>query len=135
MRIAYTFPPNYAEICRRIPAVKLRPTIIFTYGDTLYNPGRGLIPDHLMAHEETHAREQAEMGIDEWWDQYLASPQFRLEQELKAYRVQYRVAAALPRHMRKTLLLKISADLGGPMYGKIVDKEQARKLITGGAQL
>jgi hypothetical protein len=136
MRIVKSFPPNYAEIIKAIPGVKLNPNIIFTYGETLYVPSGNDIPDHLMAHEMTHTLQQDKLGIDEWWAEYLVNPRFRLEQELQAYRAQYKVLLHKhPRHVRKFVLLKISADLAGSMYGKIVDKDQARKLITGGAQL
>lgn len=132
MKIAYTYPPNYAEICRRIPGVKLKRSIIFTYGDTIYNPGRGSLPDHLLAHEEIHSAEQVKMGVVEWWDNYLSSPAFRLDEELKAYREQYRVLGRYNAKLRKAVLFKISADLAGAMYGKIVSKDEARKLITEG---
>lgn len=136
MNIVKAYPPNYDQITAAIPAVRKNPGIIFTYGDTLYVPSGVDIPDHLMAHEMTHTLQQDAIGIAAWWDQYLVDPQFRLEQELAAYQSQYKVLLHKhPRHVRKFVLMKISADLGGSMYGKIVDKEQARKLITGGAQL
>ncbi len=133
MKVAYTYPPNYAEICRSIPAVKLKRNIIFTYGDTIYNPGRAGLPDHLMAHEEIHSAEQTKMGVTDWWDNYLSSPAFRLDEELKAYRQQYRVLARYGAKLRKAVLFKISTDLAGPMYGKIVSKDEARKLIMEGS--
>lgn len=131
MKVVYTFPPNYDEICRRIPGVKMRQNVIFTYGDTIYNPGRGQIPDHLLAHEEVHSIEQKIMGVTEWWDNYLKNPEFRLQEELQAYRAQYRVLARYSRNIRKAILFKISADLAGPIYGRIISKDEARKLITG----
>ena len=38
-------PPNYEKIAS-VFDVKGKP-LVFTYGDTIYNPGGGRIPDHL----------------------------------------------------------------------------------------
>lgn len=132
MRIVKGFPPNYSAICAAIPAVKSKPGIIFTYGNTIYCPmGNTNLPDHLEAHEATHSLEQDKIGVDEWWARYLRDPRFRLEQELLAYQVQYRVLQSNhSRAERKFVLSKISKDLGGAMYGKIVDTKKARQLIT-----
>ena len=56
MKIFHGDPPN-------LPAIKAALNIderyaLFTYGDTLYNPGGRYIPDHLMVHEQTHAHQQ-----------------------------------------------------------------------------
>lgn len=127
------YPPNYAEIIATIPAVAENPNIVFTYGTRLYVPGGGLIPSHLKTHEEKHVVQQMKMGVDRWWSEYLINPSFRLEQELWAYRAQYR--AMRKKHTSKfqieQFLLKISKDLSGEMYGNIVDSIKARKLITG----
>lgn len=136
MKIVKAHPPNYEQIIAAIPAVKSNSGIIFTYGDTLYVPSGVDIPDHLMAHEETHTVQQEAIGINEWWEQYLADPAFRLKQEVEAYRKQYRVLCQnYPRHARRFVLLHITADLAGSMYGGIVNKDEAKKLITGGSQL
>lgn len=136
MRVIKDYPPNYEAIVKAIPDVKNSPNIIFSYGHDLYIPsGIELGPDY-MVHEETHGREQIDMGVDIWWDKYLADPRFRLEQELKAYRRQYGYATGrYPKHIRKSLLEKISKDLSSEMYGGIVDQKEARDLITGAKKL
>lgn len=136
MKVIHSYPPNYEQIIQAIPDVKNTPTIIFAYGDTLYIPSGATIDDHYMVHEEAHGAEQLQMGVDVWWEHYLAEPRFRLEQELIAYRAQYKdLEANYPRHIRKATLVKISKDLSGAMYGKIVDKNKARQLITGKEEL
>lgn len=64
---------------------------VFTYGDTLYNPAGIYIDADLMAHEQTHSRQQAatEGGPAAWWQRYFADPDFRKVQELDAYQNQY----------------------------------------------
>jgi hypothetical protein len=61
----------------------------WTYGDTIYNPGGIDIPDHIIAHEEQHGRQQeayvqplnglvgalhmaCERHSNEWWSHPLA---------------------------------------------------------------
>ncbi len=132
MKISRAYPPNYREIVARIPAVKSRRGIIFTYGHTIYCPGGNTnLPAHLIAHEETHAREQDRIGIQEWWDQYLTDVSFRLDQELLAYQKQYSVLAN--RAERKKVLPAIVKDLSGAMYGNIIDPAEAKRLIVEGA--
>lgn len=136
MKIVKAYPPNYDRICDVLPDVRLKPSIIFTYGDTVYVPSGVTLNDHLIAHEQVHVERQLAMGVDNWWEEYLANPRFRLEEELAAYRGQYSLLLEkYPRHIRKDILKNISKHLSGAMYGKIVDKDHARQLITGGAEL
>src|SRR3990167_5904365 len=80
------YPPNIEQIRAAFP---LHKGIVFTYGDTIYNPDGGFIDQHLEAHEATHALQQALIGVDRWWDRYIRDPVFRFRQELEAYRAQY----------------------------------------------
>lgn len=131
-RIVVGFPPNIAEIRARLNP---GPDTVFAYGDTIYAPGRprSLSPD-LVIHEETHfAQQRAAGGPDEWWRRYLADPQFRLEQEIAAYRAQYQAIANLPRADRRRTLAHICKTLASGTYGRLVTKERAHQLITGAA--
>lgn len=132
MQIVYgKFPPNYGAITE-VFNIKGKTNIVFTYGDTLYVPGGSAIDidKHLLRHEETHTRQQAAMGVEAWWDRYLADPGFRFTQELEAYRNQYRSMATLPLKRRIGYLDHISTDLSGPMYGHLLSKEEAKAEIT-----
>lgn len=123
-------PPIYDEVVRIIG----RPPLgaIFTYGDTIYAPpGAQLSPD-LLQHELAHAEQQIEAGGPEiWWAHYLESPEFRLGEEVEAYRKQYAFArnAGLGREMRRKMLAKLAKDLSGAMYGHIVRFREALDLI------
>lgn len=128
MKIVKGHPPNYKKIT---DTFKIGKNVVFTYGDTLYSPGDGEIPAHLMAHEERHSIQQAKMGVEEWWDKYLEDEKFRLEQELEAYQDQYVVLKErYGRAYRRDILKKISKDLASPMYGSIISTEEAKELIT-----
>src|SRR3979490_2466864 len=92
MKVVHGYPPNLAAIKSALPIDERY--AIFTYRNRLYNPSGRYIPDHLMVHEETHARQQLafEGGTDQWWKRYLTNASFRLHQELQAFRAQYEFA-------------------------------------------
>lgn len=121
-------PPNY----ERIRAVfDVRPTTIFTYGNTIYVPGGGELDYPLRMHERTHVLQQAAFpgGPEMWWNRYLDDPAFRLEQELEAYRNQYR---AMSRSERERNIRRIAGDLSSPLYGNVVTFDEAKMLIRNG---
>lgn len=91
-----------------------------------------MISDDIQAHEAVHTKQQADFGGPEkWWDEYLADPAFRLSQEVEAYRTQYKyLMEKCARPYRRARVKDIVADLSSGMYGHVVTKEQALKLIT-----
>lgn len=134
MKVARGYPPNYEQIRRKF---KLRGrNVVFTYGDTVYNPNGDSIPDHLEAHEATHVEQQAISGPESWWKLYLNSPRFRLEQELEAYINQYRyIKEHYGRQDRIGLLKKIAGDLASELYVVRLKRRDAERLITEEAEL
>jgi hypothetical protein len=129
--IVADYPPNIDKIASVLP-VKGRDSIVYTYGDTIYFPKGEELPPDLIAHEEVHMGQQASMGKDEWWDRYLKDVEFRLSQEVEAYRVQWQYAMDnYNRSHRRQLLDYICDALSSAMYGKIVSKKEAKGLITG----
>ena len=134
MKILYELPPNYEDICKHIPAVRKTKTIVFTYGDTVYVPSGNPIPSDLEAHEAVHIERQSNPA--EWWARYLTDVQFRLDEELAAYRVQYAYAVEnYGRDHRRALLTHMTKDLSGAMYGKLITRKEAINLITQGAKI
>lgn len=131
MKVEVDYPPNYEAICAVFPEVRRMKGVVFTYGPIIFNPsGQEITPD-LMHHEQTHTIQQ---GSDPalWWENYLKDGEFRLAQELEAYQVQYNFARQnWHRTHRKNLLFRIAKDLSGPMYGKMISKQEALKLIKG----
>lgn len=105
--------------------------VVFTYGDTIYAASNVIreMPFHLVAHELTHVFQQLKMGKDKWWDKYLKSNKFRLEQETEAYRQQYKVAKNKSDITGAYVLEKVAKDLSGDLYGNIISFEKAKKLI------
>ena len=134
MEIIYgEHPPNYKAIAKTFK-ISGRTNIVYTYGNKLYVPGgdRISLDPHLMIHEETHVAQQAEIGVKEWWKKYLADPDFRFIQEVEAYRNQYSSMGVLPLKQRFAYLDHIATDLSGPMYGDMLSKENAVRVITDG---
>lgn len=129
MKIVNDFPPNIAAIAKKFPIHGFNP--VFTYGDTLYNPSGGPISDDLMAHEQTHERQQQAIGVEQWWAMYLEDETFRLTQETEAYRAQYKAVQDKPRNWRRLFLQAIARDLSSKLYGSIINTKQAKELIHG----
>lgn len=129
--------------------LKPTPTTVFTYGNKIYIPSGERISDNLLVHEKVHVGQQLfytppqvtpleegkpmpKEGPDGWWDRYLKDPEFRLSQEVEAYREQYRYFCDRHSNYRKqgAFLAAIAQDLSGPMYGEILSFDEAIKLIS-----
>ena len=121
------FPPNYIIIRKEFNPPE---TTVYTYGDTIYAPFiHGVLSQDLIAHEEVHEKQQNgdPMG---WWKHYIDDKNFRLHEEVQAYRAQYKVFRK--RRDRNKIALFVHAlarDLSGPMYGHIIDLQEAIRLI------
>lgn len=140
MKVRYSFddvkiingkPPNYDKIAQTF---KLSGREIFAYNNVIYAPGMDKVPPELIAHEMLHFEQQAKVGVKEWWDKYLVDTEFRLHEELEAHQVEYRMFCNFnsDKNHRAKYLDMIAARLSSEMYGKIVTKSQATKLIKNG---
>lgn len=70
-------------------------------------------------------------GPSMWWKEYLTSKDFRMSQEVQAYRAQYKFALTNDsRQVCRALLKRISNDLSGPIYGNLCNFETAKHLIS-----
>lgn len=100
--------------------------ICYTYGDTLYTTKEeSELERHLLRHEKTHTHQQGE-DPDAWWRMYGKSPKFRYEQELEAYRVQYRYFREVNGKVKAFEFAKYLAnEMASPMYGGMCTAPQA----------
>lgn len=135
MNIKFDYPPNYPDIVKAFPAVKDNLRVVFTYGDTLYVPGKHAIPGHLKIHEQTHMDQQAKLtkSAAYWWELYIDSPAFRVEQELEAYGNQYAYINSqkdLTRSEKKRYLRAFATDLASEIYGQNLDVKQTMDRIV-----
>lgn len=134
MIIKRAYPPNYNKIISHIPGVKLKKTLVFTYGDCIYTPEKKVVLSaDLIAHEEVHKYQQQDAGgAEAWWDKYLSDRQFRLGQELQAYQRQILwLKVNSNRQVFRKKLKDILKVLTGPSYGNIISKEEAKKVLLG----
>jgi hypothetical protein len=122
------FPPNITEILKRF---KVTDHTVYAYGDILYNPTGLEIPQDLMVHEEVHQKQQNILGVEQWWAMYLENKQFRLNQEVEAYRAQYEfLKTVFNRHSLRGALQQLAQNLSSPLYGSIITKKEAQNLIS-----
>ncbi len=127
MKIVIAQPPNIKEIRKTFT---INETVIFAYGDTIYNPEGIHIDRPMTIHEEVHSRQQAAIGVEVWWKKYLADPTFRCEQEKEAYRAQYRAVNITDRNKKFMYARRIALALSGPVYGNCIAYNDALKFIT-----
>lgn len=105
----------------------------FAFGDTIYS--KHMLPDHLIAHEWTHLKQQCHSVVVAWgWLLlYLLSKKFRYAMELEAYRNQWHY---FRQHYsfreRDPFIRKIASDLSSPLYGNIVSFSGAIRAIKYG---
>jgi len=127
------YPPNYEQIKETFP-VESTDNVVFTYGDTLYNPHKLKITEDLWLHEEVHQKQQVDPK--QWWDMYCENEQFRLDQELEAYGRQYAYIKSLPiiTKERRTFLDFISEILSSNLYGNIISFKVAESKIRNKAK-
>lgn len=132
MKIVEAWPPNIEKIRAALDISKVQP--VFTYGDTMYNPYRHKVDRALEAHEETHVRQQAAIGVEAWWERYLAEPEFRASQEIAAYRAHLRGMRKLTRDGKYIawLVNEWASSLCGAMYGGCVTHGEALRRIRVG---
>ena len=130
MKISTERPPIYDEANKlfKIEELGLKPC--FAYGSTIYNPFNVIIDADLEAHEAVHSGRQGD-NPKEWWDQYLADRDFRLQEEILAYAAQLKVLYqnAPNAHGRDYYLDKVSEALSGNLYGNLCTFGEARSKI------
>lgn len=98
---------------------------IFAYDHDIYtnNP----LPPDLIIHEETHHKQQDKYGLDTWVTYYLTDTEFRLKMEVEAYRKQ--LESIKDREQRFHLRMECIKHLTSSLYGNIISKEEALKLL------
>lgn len=132
MNFEYTRPPNFEDILKVFGRECCKPGVLFTYGNTLYNPSRVPVPPSLIMHEEVHSRRQLSimMGPELWWSNYLTDKSFRYEEELIAHQVEYlKAVEGAGRDVRRRYLAVISERLASPLYGRMTTKDRAKAAI------
>jgi hypothetical protein len=138
LQIVFTPPPDHIyEACDAQFKIRGRRGVIWTVGGLLHNPDRIQIDPALLAHEQVHSTRQLAAGdIETWWTLYLESKEFRFAEELLAHQEEWRVIrdTMSSRQQRRQALGYITSRLSGSLYGNLVSKTEAKRLITRGAE-
>lgn len=131
MRVEFKHPPNWEEIKVAFPVADRR-IVFFCYGDTIFSPS-GIWPSpDVFAHEAVHEWQQGAFpgGAGPWWRKYIDSPDFRLEQEVEAYRAQLAFISALyGRTKRREAGRGIASALSSPLYGSLLSRDAAMERL------
>ena len=131
-QIREEYPPNYEDI-KKFFKIENDKGVIFTYGDTLYNPHKLELQEHLLIHEKVHSNQQ--LKPKEWWNRYFIDRDFRLEQELEAYIAQFAFIKRIATNkIVKEALRRLASDLSSEMYGNIISFQEAETKIRRGAK-
>lgn len=126
MKVINSRPPNYAKIIKAFPYAIGR-GVIFCYGGVIYSPFTAHVSKQLHAHERVHVAQQEEYGTEAWWDYYIESIPFRLEQEIPAHRAEYQYATdGASRHERRAQLSQIAKRMALPLYGPMITYNEAK---------
>ena len=122
------WPPNIEAIRAVLPVTERN---IFAYDHKIYNPGGGILPLELLAHEKVHFEQQDETGVEAWWDRFLADPEFRLSQEIPAHKAEHAAFCRMhkDRNQMAQHLRALGQRLAAPMYGGIITVNEAMKAI------
>lgn len=129
MTVSHEYPPNFDVIASVLPQAR-KPGVLFTYGNTIHNPSGRPLSSALLAHEETHARQQ-QGGPGMWWRLYLTSIIYRYEQEREAHVAEYRAVleGENNRNNRRAMFMIIATRLSGPLYGHMITLADAKKML------
>ena len=120
--------PEIFDRCAKVFNIKWKDGVIITYGDTIYC--KYPLSFGKQQHEHVHIDQQAEYGVEAWWDKYLTDKQFRLDQEVEAYKKEIKyIRNKVKDYVLKNRLIDSIKDLSSPMYGTICTKEQAEVLL------
>ena len=123
--------PQIYETLHKIFGVEWDNGVIITYGDTVYC--KFDLGWDKRVHEAVHVRQQKEMGAEAWWNRYLEDTEFRLSQELEAYKeeVKFLRQNIKDRNQLFRAIRQVSLDLSGSMYGNIISYGEAFKILNG----
>lgn len=104
----------------------LNEDVVFAYDKKIYTSHD--LPDHLIEHEKVHIMQQNGIGADNWVSLYLRDENFRLNQEIEAYK--HQLSVVVNKGERKKLKAEIVEALSGRMYGNIATQEQVLNLLS-----
>jgi len=121
-------PDIYWELKKHFK-INWKKGVIITYGDTVYCKWK--IKEPKITHEKVHIKQQKEMGVEKWWDKYIKDKEFRLDQELEAYKAEVEWIKDNVKGfvLKDKMIAKVIMDLSSDMYGGIIKFNEAKELL------
>jgi len=96
---------------------------VFVYDNNIY--ANNELPYDIMAHEITHINQQNKIGAKKWIKNYLKDSNFRLQQELEAYKAQLKtVKNTGDREEYNQILIESSRNISSTLYGELITQKQ-----------
>lgn len=131
MNIVIARPPLFDEINAAFNVAGK--DVFYCFGPDLYNPGGVDIPPAIIAHERIHSLQQGD-DVTGWWRKYIADAAFRLAQEIPAHQREFEFICfhGANRKHRRGYLDSIARRLSGPLYGRMISFDEAKRLIARG---
>lgn len=130
-KISTDFPPVYDAAIKKFGgAADFNKGIVYTYGDTVHVK-KGVLRDDVEAHETVHVVQQTKYpgGAEAWWKRYMEDPKFCLDQELEAYRAQYKFVLKNYHKRQHFEMLKFYAECLCKIYDLKIGMFEAMNLI------
>jgi hypothetical protein len=122
-------PPNWEKLITIFP-VDWDMGVIVTYGSHIYCKYE--LREDKLVHERTHIKQQKEYGVEKWWERYYIDREFRLAQELEAYKneAEWVRENITDRNKRHLMIRRICIDLSSPMYGNLLTRSEALNKLS-----
>lgn len=98
---------------------------VFAYDNTIFSDKE--VPPDILIHEQEHLRQQNQLGAFKWIEKYLEDADFRLNQELKAFRKQLEFFK--DREAKNFCRMESSRNLADNYDLKITYKEAFKRLM------
>lgn len=135
-KISHDLPPIWEELVKTFGPIVHKKwndrVLVVVYGDTIHQSFKHTMPMDLKVHEMTHVRQHLAYpgGPAAWWKRYLEDITFRLDQEIEAYRNQYRYSQDyMSRPDRRDLIKHMAGDLSSALYGNALSYDRAVAII------
>jgi DNA-binding Xre family transcriptional regulator len=103
----------------------ITPRTIFAWNNAIYT--NYALPNDLLIHERTHLEQQEREGLEHWVKNYLNNPEYRLKQEIEAYK--HQLSMIKDREYRNKIRLESIETLCSSLYGNIISKDEAEKIL------
>lgn len=96
----------------------------FPYNHIIYSEKPESITPDLLVHEEVHFKQQDEIGLDTWIENYFTDINFRIKMELEAYKEQVKYFKG-DKEIQNKIRTECAKALSSPLYGDILTYKEA----------